>query len=129
MPQSPTPEVQQTWSSLSLTLIRMPSPAEAGHQEKEEDEEREEDTEGHRQLRREPSITSPAQAACKLPVTEGTSSSRPRTEGKNNLGFALFVNWTDSLRVLRYLPKILTSSVLQAYMFKGQESQINKLLI
>ena len=31
----------------------MPSPAEIGHQEKEEDEEREEDTEGHRQLSRE----------------------------------------------------------------------------
>lgn len=31
----------------------MPSPAETGHQEREEDEEKEEDTEGHSQLSKE----------------------------------------------------------------------------
>lgn len=42
MPPSSTPEVWQI-EVLCVMLLRMPSPTEIGHQEKEEDEEREED--------------------------------------------------------------------------------------
>lgn len=42
MPPSSTHEVRQI-EVLCVTLMRMPSPTENGHQEKEEDEEREED--------------------------------------------------------------------------------------
>lgn len=107
----------------------MPSPAEIGHQEKEEDKEREEDTRVTASWATEPTMTSADRAACTSPVREGTGSGRPRTEEKNNLGFALLAKWVDSLRALMYWLMIPTSSVLGAYMFKGQELQINKLLI
>lgn len=90
MPQSSAPNSGK-FEVLCVTIIRMPSPTETGHQEKEEDEEREEDTEGHSQLSKEPSITSASRAACTFPVTEGTGFGRPRTKEKNNLGFALLV--------------------------------------
>lgn len=89
MPHASAPEVQQI-QVLCAMLMRMPSPTELGHQEKEEDEEREEDTEGHKHLSKEPSITTASQAARTLPVTQGTSSGWPRTEEKTNLGFAAF---------------------------------------
>lgn len=81
MPPSSTPEVRQI-EVLCVTLIRMPSPAEIGHQEKEEDEEREEDPRVTASWAREPSITSAARAACTSPVTEGTAPAAKDTGGK-----------------------------------------------
>lgn len=90
MPQSSAPDVQQIWNSL-CHAYRMPSPAEPGHQEEDKDEEREEDTRVTASRAEEPSVTGMAQAACTFPLTEGTGSSQPRTEEKNNLGLALLV--------------------------------------
>lgn len=61
----------------------MPSPAEIGHQEKEEDEEREEDTEGHRQLSKEAIHHQPFPGS---QVTEGTSPGQPRTDASSHRG-------------------------------------------
>lgn len=80
----------------------MPSPSKTAHQEKEEDKEREELIEGCGPLRKEAPITGTSWAAYADPGTEGAGPSPPRTQGKNNLGFALLVKRTDAFRVLMY---------------------------
>lgn len=127
-PRSSAPDVQQIWSSLCNTY-KDAKPCGDWSPGKGRGQGKGRGYEGHSHWATEPTSTSTDRAACTSPVREGTSSGRPRTEEKNNLGFALLVKWADSLRVLMYWLMILTSSVLGAYRFKGQELQINKLLI
>lgn len=81
MPPSSTHEVRQI-EVLCVMLMRMPSPTENGHQEKEEDEEREEDPRVTASWARESFITSAARAACTSLVTEGTAPAAKDMEGK-----------------------------------------------
>lgn len=76
----------------------------------------------HRSAAVEPSVTS---TSCAVSMTRhrGHGLCWPRTEEKNKPSFALLVKWT----VLMNWLMTLTSSVLRAYMFKGQELHINKL--
>lgn len=128
-PRSSAPDVQQIWSSLCNTYKDAKPCGDWSPGKGRGDKEREEDTRVTASWATEPTSTSTDRAACTSPVREGTSSGRPRTAEKNNLGFALLVKWADSLGVLMYWLMSLTSSVLGAYMLKGQELQINKLLI
>lgn len=107
----------------------MPSPTEVGQQEKEKDMEREEITEGHWQPRKATATTGASVAADLGLVTEGTGSTSQGQMRKKATKPSLLAKWADFLRVLMYWLMRLTSSVRSAYMLKGQEVQINKVLI
>lgn len=110
----------------------MPNSTEVGHQEKEKDMEREELIEGHWQPSKATSTTGASGAADLGLVTEGTGSTsqgQMKKKKKKATKPSLLAKWADFLRVLMYWLMRLTSSVRSAYMLKGQELQINKVLI
>lgn len=129
-PPSPAPDVQQL-DTLCVRCRKMPNSTEVGHQEKEQDMEREELIEGHWQPSKATSTTGASGAADLGLVTEGTgSTSQGQMKGKKKATKpSLLAKWADFLGVLMYWLMRLTSSVRSAYMLKGQELQINKVLI